>query len=165
MKTSLIVALCLTLSGCGTLYGTEPWGAHAPTSSDLIRGASIDKALLVQKTLFPYHFVLDGSELNQLGERDVQVLAAHFRKSPGTLHVRRGDATAALHEARMRSVMAALASDGVDAAQMKVADGMAGGDGLPNERVIQILRNPTALGTTTGTTNTAMPSTDGGLGY
>src|SRR5262245_37131576 len=104
MKTSLIVALCLTLPGCGTLPGTQPRGARVPPAGDLNRGASIDKALLVQKTLFPYHFVLDGSELNQLGERDVQVLAAHFRKSPGTLHVRRGDATAALHEARMRSV-------------------------------------------------------------
>jgi len=166
MKTSLIVALCLTLSGCGTLYGTEPWGAHAPTSSDLIRGASIDKALLVQKTLFPYHFALDGSELNQLGERDVHVLAAHFRKSPGTLHVRRGDAPAALHEARMRAVMAALASDGVDAAQMKVADGMAGGDGLPTERLIMILRTPATLsaaGETSGGTG-AMPAAEGGLG-
>jgi hypothetical protein len=164
MKTSLITALCLALTGCSTLYGTEPWGANAPTAGELIRGASIDKALLVQRTLYPYHFVLDGSELNALGERDLMVLAAHFRKSPGQLRVHRGDAPPALHEARMRAVMAALAADGVDAAQMKLSEGFPGGDGLPSERVIVILANQNPLGTTSSGSSGSSAAPTGGLG-
>ena len=47
MKTSLILGLALTLSGCSTLYGTEPWGANSPTANELISMLKLTSLCLV----------------------------------------------------------------------------------------------------------------------
>ncbi len=154
--TILILGLALVvLSGCRATYGTEPYGAGFPRAGDLIRGASLDKALIVQSTLYPYHFVVDGAGLNELGERDLHVLAAHFRQSAGSLHVNRGGAGDALYDARVKAVLAALVEAGVDGGQMKLAEGLPGGDGMPSERIVEILSKPAPLGATTVGTGVA----------
>ena len=155
MKLLTIPTLGLTLlalAGCRATYATDPYGTGYPHSGDLIRGASLDKAILVQHTLYPYHFVIDGAALNDLGERDLHVLAAHFRSNPGSLQVHRGNTASALYEARVNAVMAALVAAGVDGSQVKLTDGLPGGDGLPGEHVVVILKAPSTLGATSGTT-------------
>ncbi|MHC4271590.1 MAG: hypothetical protein ACYST2_04680, partial [Planctomycetota bacterium] len=39
---------------------------------------AIENAIITQHTLYPYHFVQNGQELNELGFRDFGVLAGYF---------------------------------------------------------------------------------------
>ena len=40
---------------------------------------SIKNGIISQHTVYPYHFVSDSARLNELGERDLQVLAAYYK--------------------------------------------------------------------------------------
>ena len=40
---------------------------------------SIKNGIISQHTIYPYHFVSDSARLNELGERDLQVLAAYYK--------------------------------------------------------------------------------------
>ncbi len=104
-----------------------------------VRDAAIVNAVVAQHTLFPYHFVANGDQLNELGARDLAVLAAHFRAQPGALSVRRGAAPEELYAARVQTVRKMLADAGVDAARLTLHDAPAGGSGMSSERVVQIL--------------------------
>ena len=142
MKTSRILsaALLAVLAGCS---GPEKsTGLHA---GDMLLGASLERAIIAQATLFPYHFEVDGKELNELGRRDVAVLADHLRDHAGVVSVRRGDSTPALHESRLGAVMAALEAAGVAHAQITLRDGLARGEGLSSVRVVEVLKKPLVL--------------------
>jgi outer membrane protein OmpA-like peptidoglycan-associated protein len=45
---------------------------------------SIENGIITERTIFPYHFVTNTGYLNELGERDLRVLARHFEKYPPT---------------------------------------------------------------------------------
>lgn len=140
MKTVALSAVLLgLLAACSApehpRYGT----------GDLLLAASLQRAIVVQSTLFPYHFVPDAAQLNELGERDLQVLARHFQSHSGSLSVRRGDAGDALAEARLRAVVEALANAGVARDHVLVRDGLPGGDGVASARVIQIMKGSLVL--------------------
>ncbi len=113
---------------------------------------AVDHAIIRQHTLSPFHCVTEGARLNELGRREVDVLAGHFKDFPGALNVRRGKADNALYEARARTVVDALAEAGVDVERMMVSDGLPGGDGVVSERVL-IIQERTAEATY-GTTET-----------
>ena len=49
--------------------------------------AAIENAIIAQQAMFPYHFVEGGAQLNELGQRDLAILAEHYSKQPGTLHI------------------------------------------------------------------------------
>lgn len=100
--------------------------------------AAIDNAIIVQYTLFPYHFVNNAAALNELGRHDLDVLAAHYKGHPGPLNVRQGGVPAELYEARVREVTWQLVMAGVDRDRITVADGLPGGDGMESERVLMI---------------------------
>src|SRR5207249_16097 len=93
-----------------------------------------------------YHFENGSAELNELGERDLGVLADHFKSAPGDLNVHRGDAAQALYESRVKKVLERLASAGVKGGQVSVKDGLPGGDGISSERVIVILKEKMSSG-------------------
>jgi hypothetical protein len=104
-------------------------------------------AVIRQHTIYPYHFVADGASLNELGQRDVSILAGHYAglqvdqgMPPATLSVRRGEAAPALYDARVRAVTAALTRDGVPADRVRVADTVAGGDGMLPGKIKVILQ-------------------------
>ena len=113
---------------------------------------AIDHAIIRQHTIYPFHFVTDAAQLNELGRREVDVLAGHFKDFPGALNVRRGKADNALYEARSRTVVDALAKAGVDVERMMVSDGLPGGDGVVSERVLIIQER--TVEATYGTTET-----------
>lgn len=98
-----------------------------------------DQAILTQHTLYPYHFQANASELNELGMRDLLVLASHYREAPGRLNLQQGDASDALYEARVAHVKDSLAQAGVDAQRVTIADDLPGGSGVPADRVLVIL--------------------------
>ena len=100
---------------------------------------TIQNGILAQRTLYPHHFNYGGATLNSLGERDLSVLADHIRSEPAipghqwTLNVRRGDASDALYNARVKAVTDSLSRGGIADASVKVVDGMPGGEGIPSE--------------------------------
>jgi hypothetical protein len=143
MKTTLILLPLIlgTLASCGSpTKNRELQGRSSMWTGDAIRNASMNQAIVAQHTLYPYHFATGSAELNDIGERDLSVLAAHFQKTPGDLNVRRGDASQTLYETRVKAVLDFLAATGVKEGSIAVKDGPAGGEGMLSERVIVILK-------------------------
>ncbi len=118
----------------------DPWLVEV--SSDL----AVQNAVIRQHTLYPYHFVEYGAVLNELGERNLAILIEHYRRHPGPVNVRRGDASDSLYADRVATVRQALQDAGVDVEQVAVADRLPGGDGLPGEQVIRVSRAPQGAG-------------------
>lgn len=142
----------------------EPFDQRAAMNTWMIRQYtqdSVNKAIISQHTLQPYHFRPAAAMLNELGDRDLNVLAAHYQTTPGRLNVRRGEADDALYEARVAYVMQALEQAGVDVNRVTVEDDLPGGPGLVSERSLVILGNDVPMQTypSSGSIDTASPST------
>lgn len=159
-----VVLFCILTLGC------EPSAEQGPDKQLVNRrlinsynDTAIENAIISQHTLFPYHFVQNGAELNELGQRDLAVLAGHFMKHPGNLNIRRYDTAAELYEARVNTVRERLREAGINVERMSISDGMPGGSGMASERVLTILEGKTQgtktqgafPGTSAGTTTTS----------
>lgn len=116
---------------------------------------SVSNGVIRQHTLFPYHFVNGAAGLNELGQHDLMVLAARYKEYPGKVNIRRGDADEALYRARVKTVLEDLTEAGVEAGRIQIADDLPGGDGIPSERVVTILREAESTGTKRGSRSTA----------
>jgi hypothetical protein len=156
MRLYGIVMVCLL---GGLLFGCQESQKTAQEQNldvELVKtlgSLQVESAIISQRTLYPYHFVPDGDELNRLGQRDLSVLARHFKDRAGALNVRRGDASVELYEARVAKVLATLKEDAVDMNRLTVSDGMPGGDGMASERVIVILSKAAAADSTSAQPN------------
>jgi len=143
MKTCLLtvaVAAALALAGCDDSPKVDGMGAVLdPMLVDETQDAQIDSAIIRQQALFPYHFVTGSAQCNELGNRDLAVLADHYRQNPGRLTVRCGDAGADLYAARVKAVTESLARMGVAADRVQIVDVAPGGDGMMSDRVIFII--------------------------
>ncbi|HZL99403.1 MAG TPA: hypothetical protein VFD43_04040 [Planctomycetota bacterium] len=138
--------LAIPLAGCWNPQSPENMpGRQAMWVGDSIRAAAINKAIVAQQIIYPYHFVTNTAELNKLGERDLNVLAEYYAKHPGALSIHQAGAAKELYDARVVAVLDRLKAAGVPNERMKVADAFPGGDGIPSERVVQILREPAEL--------------------
>jgi hypothetical protein len=144
MRLYCAITLCLM---CAWVTGCHRNAAKPASETNLdaalvktINNIGVENAIISQHTLYCYHFTTDGAELNELGSRDLAVLARHFAKHAGTLNVQRGEADEKLYQARIASVMGGLKKAGVDADSMRLSDGMPGGDGMSSERVVEILK-------------------------
>lgn len=114
---------------------------------------AIQNAIISEHTLFPYHFTRNSAELNELGEQDLAVLAAHFANNGGHLNIRQLGAPADLYKARIQVVRAQLKDAGIDMERISISDGMPGGPGMASERVSGILEQESqSAGTKTSTT-------------
>lgn len=100
---------------------------------------AIQNAIVSQHTLFPYHFVTNGTELNDLGQRDLAALASHFIKYPGQLNIRQHSTAIDLYEARINMVRKRLIEAGIDKERISISDDMPGGSGIASERLLVIL--------------------------
>ncbi len=96
-------------------------------------------AIVTQHTLYPYHFVTGTADLNELGQRDLDVLAKYYRSHPGELNIHGAGEPAELTHDRMHNVQETLVHGGIDMSRMKIVDGVAGGDGMDSEHVLRIL--------------------------
>jgi hypothetical protein len=163
-KTLLLLFLCSTW-----LIGCESTESNHSTERELhariiesISDTGINNAIITQSTLFPYHFTHDGTELNELGYRDLGVLARHFKDRSGTLSVRQGSTVQDLHNARVTSVREFLIANGVDTDRIHFTDTPPRGPGISSEQVLQITARETtqiyqshgASGTGTGAKGT-----------
>ncbi len=137
-----LTALVLLIAAAGCEPTNE---ALAPSRSlntwlmASIDNPQIDNAIIAQRTIYPYHFVRDTAQLNELGERDLRVLAEHFRTATGELNVHQGESDDTLYSARVAAVAEALAMAGVQADRVQIVDGLPGGDGMGAERLVKIL--------------------------
>lgn len=138
-----VIALALAPAACQNQYGNAPLhddrGAYNAWAIETVNDGAVRNAIIAQHTLYPYHFVEFSEQLNELGKRDVDVLASHLRRYPGGINVHRAGESDALYQARVKAVADALAAGGVAPATIKIADGMPGGDGNPSVRVISIM--------------------------
>jgi len=147
--------LCSVLLGCQENVSEN--GSDKNIDAELVKtlnNIGIENAIITQHTIYPYHFVTDGEQLNELGRRDLAVLARHFTENAGIVNIRRGQEPAALYEARVAHVTEALKKAGVDTARLKVSDEMPGGTGMPSERLVTILKQAPQGMTITGSNRT-----------
>lgn len=144
MKVSMLIIMigfcCVLVVGCQETVNKNQ-DTHL-ANSQLINSyydIAVENAIISQHTLFPYHFVKNGAELNELGRRDFAILTKHFMQHAGHLNVRRGDAPADIYEARVNLAFDELREAGIEVERMSVSDDMPGGSGMPSERVLTIL--------------------------
>jgi hypothetical protein len=136
----MVILLCCLTIGCQEEMKKNP--SNHLINSQLIRSyndIAIQNAIVSQHTLFPYHFITNGAELNELGLRDLAALTSHFIKYPGHLNIRRGKITADLYEARINMVYEKLLEAGIDKKRISISDAMPGGSGITSERMLIIL--------------------------
>lgn len=138
MLTAL--ALLATLAGCKNKDDSmaEPQVVDV-AMVEAIRLQPIEQAIIVQHTLYPYHFVEGKADLNELGRRDLRVLAEHYRDQFGPLNVQQGPAGEDLYEARIEQVIRALTDSGIAPERIQIAQDLPGGSGLPGTWVLQIM--------------------------
>jgi hypothetical protein len=144
VRITLLASLALAgLSGCAREGGLlrvddqrQPVNRWTIETTD---DESVANAVIAQHTLYPYHFVVNGADLNELGERDVKILARHLSRYPGELNLRRGSENQAMYDARIQGVTSMLVAFGVDKGGIKVVDKVPGGDGVSSERALEIL--------------------------
>jgi len=125
--------------------GNHLIGAHNMWANQAFGDMAVRAAVVRERTLYPHHFAEGSDQLNQLGRRDLTLLADLFREQPGSLGVRRGDADEVLYQARLESVRTALELAGIDAARVDLVDRPAGGDGVGSQRAVGVLEAGTAL--------------------
>lgn len=91
MKRLVVIGqLCAVLAaaGCKTTVGHEyvyqnaegQREMHVAMTEDL-EAEQAANGVVRQKTVFPYHFNTDSPKLNELGERDLMILAKHYKEN------------------------------------------------------------------------------------
>ena len=148
MKMYIIITMCfsfLLLTGCVETL-KEGHDSHLVNSSliNSYNNMAVQNAIISQHTLYPYHFIKNGAELNELGNKDLMVLAKHFTKHPGGLNIRRGNISEDLYHARIDFVLERLKEENVDVEWVGISDSMPGGSDMPSEKVIVILEGKTS---------------------
>ncbi len=151
MKLYILITLgllYLLIAGC-TETEQDPFNEQL-INTELINtynDIAIQNAIISQHTLFPYHFVKDGAELNELGQRDLDILAAHLIEHPGLLNVRRDNSSDDLYKTRVDFVLGKLKQAGINTERISISDGMPGGTGMPSESVLTILERSDKIST------------------
>lgn len=109
--------------------------AVVDTYSDL----AIQNAIVAQHTIYPYHFVANSVELNDLGMRDLSVLIEHYKQNPGEITLQQGSVEGLLYQSRAQMIYEKLLEAGIPQDKINMTDGMPGGEGMPSTAVIEIL--------------------------
>ena len=142
-KTMLVIGLVCAVVLCGcqeeqsapTVDTSQVNKKIVDTYSDL----AIQNAIIAQHTLYPYHFVNNSPQLNDLGQRDLSVLVQHFQDNPGQLTLQQGGTESLLYQSRAQTVYEKLLAGGIPDGKIRITDGMAGGDGIASNSIIEIL--------------------------
>ena len=159
--TILMCVICVWMAGCGgNAKETKPFELdRSRINIGLVNSyndLAMQNAIITQHTLYPYHFVKNSAELNELGQRDLSILAGHFKENPGQLNVRHDGLSMDIYTARVKLVLGELKKAGVDAERISISDGMPGGPGMTSKQVILIRER----GYTTTATGTVTPARD-----
>ncbi len=139
----MTAVLVVATTGCNPKTKVQQSSPQDGWSGDRLQNTTINNAIIAQHTLFPYHFTPNGETLNELGLRDLAVLASHYRRYPGKLNIRRGNTDPAIYVARVRHALASLGDAGVDTNRIATYDGLPGGEGMTSEQVLIIRQRET----------------------
>lgn len=141
LNTNIIITVfCILFAGCNETMVEKP--DKTLVNTQIIKAyndMALENAIISQHTLYPYQFVQNGAELNELGKNDLGVLINHFVKNPGCLNIRKSDVSAELYEARVESVFKRLQKAGLEMEKVVISDEMPGGSGMNSESIIIIL--------------------------
>lgn len=145
MKLNMLITIILF---CILSFGCQEETAEGPNNRlincqlvNTYNDIAIQNAIVSQHTLFPYHFVENGAELNELGQKDLAVLTGHFMKYPGRLNIRKRNTPGDLYNARVKLVRERLLDAGIAKEHISISDDMPGGSGMTSERVLVILES------------------------
>jgi hypothetical protein len=149
MRRLIATALVLGMIGCEkprqTQVAMTVEGPPSPCDTNVwlvntVADAQVKNGVIARHTLYAHEFIPDSATLNDLGQRDLAILADHYRQFPGPLNIGRGDEPRELYERRVATVMQGLQQAGVDTNRIRAADALPGGDGSSSERVLLVLR-------------------------
>jgi hypothetical protein len=158
MKTLPILTLCLgiAVAGCNSPRdgGEAPRGVDSLWAMESIIAAEVNRAIIRQSALFPYHFINGSAELNPLGRRDLNVLTDHFQNAPSLrmprqLRIRQGVAGDELYMDRIEVVLESLMDAGILREDIRVTQNINGGDGMTSDRLVNVILESEAEGTDT----------------
>ena len=143
MKLYVVLTMgicCILFVGCSSKVEQSP-DMHLVNSEliNIYKDTAVHNAIISQHTLYPYHFVNNGSELNELGLHDIGVLSAHFAKNPGQLNIRHDSISTDLYAGRINFVLDKLKEAGINTKEVDIADGMPGGSGISSDSIIVIM--------------------------
>lgn len=146
MKLYVIISMgfcCMLLAGCPEVEVKQEQNRHLINSEviNTYKETSVQNAIISQRTLYPYHFVNNSAELNELGLRNIAVLSAHFANYPGQLNIRHGSISTNLYIDRINFVVDKLKEAGVNTEQVNITDGTPGGSGITSDAIIVILKD------------------------
>ena len=91
--TTILVLQVAVMVGCGTCPKAcaqtvqlcpEQQRLAGEMLASALTDESIENGIITERTIFPYHFVTNTGYLNELGQRDLRVLARHFMEYPPT---------------------------------------------------------------------------------
>lgn len=141
LKTKMIIAVfCILIAGCNENMEKQP--DKPLINAQLIEtynDMALENAIISQHTLYPYHFVQNGADLNELGKRDLGVLIKRFITEPGILNLRKSDTPSDLYSSRVELVYQRLQKAGLNMDKINISDEMPGGSGMASETIIVIL--------------------------
>lgn len=149
-KNIIIGLFCILTIGCQETMKESP--DKPLINRQLIHtynDIALENAIISQHTLYPYHFVKNGAELNELGKRDLDVLIRHFTKLAGHLNIRKYHLSTELYEARIEFVHQRLLDAGINMDRISISDDMPGGSGIASESILVILSEEDELTTPT----------------
>lgn len=92
--------------------------------------AQINAGIRRDRTIYPYHFVTEEADLNDLGRDQIDALTADLTKRPVRVNVPKFDNDEELHEARVAVVRQRLVENGIGEDRIAIQDGLSGGPGL-----------------------------------
>lgn len=136
------VTLAIWIGGCNsTDWQPEQRAVMNEWMIDDYNQDMIAGGVVAQHTLYDHHFLPNSAVLNELGDRDVTILANAYAEHPGQLNIRRGSESPGLYKQRVDTVRNALAAAGVEVKRLALGEANPGGDGLSSEQVVYILEN------------------------
>jgi len=136
------IVFCVLMVGCHANSQTGPDRRLVDTQLiSSLNDIQVRNAIIRQHALFAWHFVQNDAELNELGQRDLAVLAKHFAEHPGNLAMPRKDTPADLYAARVNLVVERLRKAGIDTEHIKIREDMPGGSGMASEIILSILEH------------------------
>jgi hypothetical protein len=142
MKTVFVIELallCVFVCGCNNTHKNPV--DEGRMNAGLITAyndTAMENAIIAQHSLYSYHFVNNSDQLNELGRRDLSILAKHFKEYPGQLDISRDGTSKGLYQARVAYVSGQHNKDGVDISKLTISDGLPGGSGMASSEVVQI---------------------------
>ena len=156
LKTYLAISLfCILAAGCDQNMEKNP--DKPAINAQLIKtynDMALENAIISQHTLYPYHFIQNGADLNELGKRDLNVLIKHFITKPGNLNIRKANTPEDLYASRVEQVYQILQKADLNMNMINIGDEMPGGSGIASESIIVILENEDKM--TSSTSQTTM---------